>query len=244
MQIIVTATVLMKVCSFIEHNFQKTGLSASTFWSWERLFIWWHICFTSFLLQLLNLNWIFMWQILEFIFWVTGNGLVPSLKYKFNVHVLTPVYLINITTLIIFSQLYNQLCNSNTVLEKLPPHRQSVYCNALQASQKNDHPAALFIYFIESPFLLQCVADADLVECNPSTVRSTPGLFNTVTHHLEIVDVVMCLWGLTKLIKSVWSFWRFLVFLVHCSKWFTTLIHSVYVYTEQCLISVTSCNAQ
>ena len=51
-----------------------------------------------------------------------------------------------------------------------------------------------------------------LVECDPNTVMPTPAFFNTVTHHLEMVDVVMRLWGLTKLIKRFWSFRRSLVF--------------------------------
>ena len=95
-------------------------------------------------------------------------------------------------------------------------HRQSVYCfaNVLE----DDHPAALFISFIESLVFLQCAVDADLVEWDPNTVTSTPAFFNTLTRHLEMVDVVMRLWGLTKLIKRFWSFQRSLVFSIYCSR--------------------------
>ena len=75
---------------------------------------------------------------------------------------------------------------------------------------EDDHSAALFISFIESPFLLQCAVDSDLVECDPNTITSRPTFFNAVTH--RPVDVVMRLWGLTKLIKRFWFFRRSLVF--------------------------------
>ena len=48
--------------------------------------------------------------------------------------------------------------------------------------------------------------------------------FNTVRHHLEIVVVVMRLWGLAKLIKMLWSFQKSLVFLIYWSRWLTTQI--------------------
>ena len=87
-------------------------------------------------------------------------------------------------------------------------------------------PFGWFIFsFTESPFILQCAVDADLVECDPNTVTSTPAFFNTVTHHLEMVDVVMHLWGLTKFIKRFWSFRRSLVFSIYCSRWLTTQIY-------------------
>ena len=101
-------------------------------------------------------------------------------------------------------------------------HRQSVYCFANVS--EDDHPAALFISFIESSFFLQCDVDADLVECDPNTVTSTPAFFNTLTYHLEMVDVVMHLSALTKLIKRFWSFQRSLVFSLHCSRWLRTQI--------------------
>ena len=86
-------------------------------------------------------------------------------------------------------------------------------------------PSGCFIYFFhKSPFFLQCAVDADLVECDPNTVMSTPAFFKTVTHHLEMVDVVMRLWGLTKLIKRFWSFRRSLVFSIYCWRWLTTQI--------------------
>ena len=38
---------------------------------------------------------------------------------------------------------------------------------------KDDHPAAFFLYFIESPFLLQCTIEVDLVECDPNSCVHT-----------------------------------------------------------------------
>ena len=60
--------------------------------------------------------------------------------------------------------------------------------------------------------------------CDPNTDTSTPAFFNTLTHHLEMVDVVMCLWGLTKLIKRFWSFRSSLAFSIYCSRWLRTQI--------------------
>ena len=65
---------------------------------------------------------------------------------------------------------------------------------------------------IESPFFSQCAVDVDLVECDSDTVTSKPMFFDTVTRHLEMVDVVMRLCGLIKLIKRFWFFRRSLVF--------------------------------
>ena len=39
-----------------------------------------------------------------------------------------------------------------------------------------------------------------------------------------MVDVVIRLWGLTKLIKRFWSFQRPLVFSIYCSRWLTAQI--------------------
>ena len=82
----------------------------------------------------------------------------------------------------------------------------------------------LFIYFIGSPFFLECAVDADLFDCDPNTVVSTPAFFNNVTHHLETVDVVMRLCSLTKLTKRFCSFRRSFVFSIYCSRWPTTQI--------------------
>ena len=41
---------------------------------------------------------------------------------------------------------------------------------------------------------------------------------------IELVDVVIHVWGLTKLIKRFWSFRKSLVFSVYCSRWLTTQI--------------------
>ena len=101
-------------------------------------------------------------------------------------------------------------------------HRQSVYCNASQNILENDHPAALHLSFIESSFFLQYVVDADLVECDPHTVTSTPAFFNTFTHHLEMFDVVMRLWGLTY--QGIFVFPKVLSFLIYCSRWLATQI--------------------
>ena len=113
-------------------------------------------------------------------------------------HVLTPAYLINIATLII----YLQLSDSNTVFEKLPLSSTIGLFQCFANVLEDDHQVSLWIYFIESPFLLQCAVDADLVECNSNTVTATPTLFNSVTYHLKMVNAVIRLWGLTKLVKK------------------------------------------
>ena len=68
------------------------------------------------------------------------------------------------------------------------------------------------ISFIESSFLLENAVDAVLVECDPKTVMSTLAFSNTVTHYLEIVDVVLRLWGLTNFIKRFCTFGKSFVF--------------------------------
>ena len=60
---------------------------------------------------------------------------------------------------------------------------------------------------------------------SPKTVTSTPTFFNTVTYHLEMVDVTMCFLGLTKLAKRFWSFRRSLVFSIYYSRRLTTHIY-------------------
>ena len=70
--------------------------------------------------------------------------------------------------------IYLQLYDSNTVLEKLPLSSTVSLLYILANVLEDDHPSALFIYFIEIFFLLQCPVDADLVECDPSTVRPHP----------------------------------------------------------------------
>ena len=67
-----------------------------------------------------------------------------------------------------------QLYDSNTVFEKLPLSSTVSLLYILANVLEDDHPSALFIYFIEISFLLQCAVDADLVECDPSTVRPPP----------------------------------------------------------------------
>ena len=77
-------------------------------------------------------------------------------------HVLILVYLINITTLIIYLKLHD----SNTVFEKLPLSLTVGLLLCFENALGNDHQVALFISFIENPFHLQCAVNADLVECD------------------------------------------------------------------------------
>ena len=63
-------------------------------------------------------------------------------------HILTPVYLINITNLEIYLQLYD----SNTVPGKLPLSSTIHLCSWMITVGKGDHPAALVISFIEQPY--------------------------------------------------------------------------------------------
>ena len=74
---------------------------------------------------------------------------------------LTPFYLINIAPLIKYLQLYN----SDTVLEKRPFLSTIGLLQCFKNVLEGDHSAALFISFIEIHFILQCVVNADLVEC-------------------------------------------------------------------------------
>ena len=86
-------------------------------------------------------------------------------------------------------------------------------------------PSSCFIYFFHRKFLLfamccRCRSGRML----PKHITSTPAFFNTLTRYLEMIDVVMRLWGLTKLFKRFWSFWRSLICSIYCSRWLRTQI--------------------
>ena len=71
-----------------------------------------------------------------------------------------------------------RLYDSNTVLEKLSSAIGLLQCFANLLKDK--HRAAFFLSLIESPFLLQCTVEVDLVECDPNTAAFTPAFCYTV----------------------------------------------------------------
>ena len=131
-------------------------------------------------------------------------------------HVLTPVYLINITTLINMSAtlwLYYSPWKTSTFIDNwfIVMHRKRL------------RRWPLFISFIKVPSF--CNVLSMLISSNVTQTQLCQHLHSlTMWHHLEMVDVVMRLCGLTKLTKRFCSFRRSFVFSIYCSRWPTTQI--------------------
>ena len=65
-----------------------------------------------------------------------------------------------------------------------------------------DQPAAALISFIDMPLAFAFDVAADRVECEENNLIFIPASFSTAFTHLDTVDTVTPLWGVTRLMNS------------------------------------------